>query len=60
MSHWNYLLQNIEEMPTFMNVPQQNTNQISRQYKASQGIYSSFWDEYTQTVSTVFFELPIC
>lgn len=43
-----------------MQVPQQNTNQISRQYKASQGIYSSFRDEYTQIVSTVFFELPIC
>lgn len=60
MSHWNYFLQNIQEMPTFVKVPQQKTNQISHQYKASQGIYSSFWDESTQIVSTVFFELPIC
>lgn len=60
MSHWNYLFQNIQEMPTFVNVPQQNTNQISHQYKASQGIYYFWGDEYTQIVSTVFFELPIC
>lgn len=60
MSHWNYLLQNIQEMPTFVKVPQQKTNQISYQYKTSQGIYSSFWDESAQIVSTVFFELPIC